>query len=166
MSKYLQDRIVYNKNGEEFYVPKAPRDLKINNFLSMDGKLRGIDMKFLDVVGATPIIYDSENYLNLNKPPYGWCKISSAVEEHQDGFGRCLLFLGAGAGTLFYETPCGYGNTYMKPHPMVEGSLLTFDDRVLHAFELSTKTCSFMIVGVKKKIPLKIEEYPFFIGNL
>jgi hypothetical protein len=122
---------------------KVPR-VATCNALTVQKELRPIDLELLTLLDVT---LKKGNSIN------GWMKITTDVPEHTDGCGICFLFMAKGIGKL---------TTINKQVILDDECCITFDDRKSHSFEVLSKSCTFFICNVQKRIKTN---YINFLGN-
>lgn len=141
-------------SGDEIWLPEPPEDLKTNNSLQFDpNTLRDLDKDFLLDLGLN---------LRLEEYPSGWKKLSKDVSKHKDRTGWTLLYIGSGAGTLYYERDSGDEVEI----PMAPGFFCCFYDYNLHAFKLHSKYCVIMVCSIENPITNnEVLDHHKFLGN-
>jgi hypothetical protein len=142
----------FDEYGEEISLPAPPSKLKVDNNLLFEDNLRKSDFSFIEKLGGE-IDY---------KQPFGWKKLTQDVEVHRDRSGWSLLYVGAGAGTFYYEPE--YDRVVEVP--LTSGFFICFYDYLPHAFHLNSPSCSVLVVGVKKRLSKKkLNDSCYFLGN-
>ena len=122
-------------------IPTAPKginaltgsDLSIKD----EFRLRKLDYEFIESLGLT--VLDA-------RLPSGWLHITSTVLPHVDGYGYCLVYCSAGAGSIL---------TNRQRTTLVSGTFTIFDDRDKHSFKPHSSYVNIMVVNVKQSCFIK-----------
>jgi hypothetical protein len=129
---------------------EPPSRVKVDNALLFDGKMRPVDVEFINGLG-----------LKFANPPTpcGWKKITQDVDMHTDYGVPTFLYIGSGACRLIYGDR---ENTIS----LCSGDFMVFNDGEQHGVLLESRSLVFMIASVTGYIKDKaVKNLDQFKGN-
>lgn len=82
-----------------------------------------------------------------DKGPSIWIHVRAGVHLHRDSYGRCLVFLKKGRGTLY-----AIRNRRVEDIGVLAGEVVLFNDRLQHWW-ISSAPCTILVCNVKGITP-------------